>query len=241
MQEIKQAYRRLAKSVHPDLNRDMGHDFMAHLNQAYQALSYRPESRAVPYSFQEFGFTSRPKPEPEPSRAREEAPKTRAEAASPEPAPRADGPLAAASPLARGVARTHLGPLDMPPAKSAQAISPGPAAAVSPPPTGYQLLGVDQKRGNLVYRLEVTGTPKKAVLPVRALHVCAQCGGSGRRLYGPGGLCPGCGGAGRIVKPDNMEVELPPNWADGDLVEAVTPAGQEVLVELRRSRERAGS
>ena len=241
LQEIKQAYRRLAKSAHPDLNPGRGDDFMAHLNRAYQTLSSRFKGSAAPYEFQEFSFGAHARPAREAAKTATESPRAQSEPPRPEPAfaaqAPAPAPAVAPAPLGPADFKAHFGPLDLPRPEAAGMKSSGPEAAQFQAPfrPGCRLTGLDRKQGSLVYRLEVTGTPEKAVLPVRTLHGCSQCGGSGTRPYGPGGLCPGCGGAGKIVKPKNMEVTLPSGWADGQLVQAGTAEGQTVFLELRRS------
>ena len=236
LEEIKQAFRSLAKMAHPDLNPGQGNDFMAHLNQAYHTLSSRFQDGAVPYRFQDFTFSSAPRPEPSPAGAEAAAPRAQAKPVAGLKTSFEPGmmPLAAApaAPLGR-----HFGPLDAPlPGREQPSRQAGFTAAAQPPRHTCRLTGLDRKQGRLVYRLEVTGQPQEAVLPVRTLHGCGQCGGNGLHPSGPGGLCPGCGGAGRIVKPKNMAVALPVDWADGQLLEVETEQGQTVLVELKRSQ-----
>ncbi|UCH51659.1 MAG: DnaJ domain-containing protein [Chloroflexota bacterium] len=55
----------------------------------------------------------------------------------------------------------------------------------------------------------------KRVLQIQAEEPCSACGGSGRVGRG---RCSNCGGAGRLLRPKRIEVKIPPGVRDGSKV-----------------------
>ena len=229
LEEVRAAYRRLARALHPDLNPGSRGALMGRVNRAYQKLlahlsgqeasippprPVRPRPATRPYIYEEFQAPPRRDKRERKSRHYRRALK-----------------------VARAVARA---------AEAAEAAGPTPPAPTpgefyrasrASTPAGEQtpswrLLGLEERNGCLVYKVEVSGRPQALTLPVRRIQSCPHCGGSG--VLGRGRhrrTCPDCGGRGSITRSDRMQVELPPQWGPGWVIPA-PQAGRPLAVEL---------
>lgn len=220
LEEVRSAYRRLAKQCHPDLNSGQG-EAMSRLNRAYQILKKHLEtqSQARPYRFAEFH------PGPGEFSHAAQANHAKPHHAQAEADDQSSGPFETAF-SAR--------------ARTEQAVTVAPAKERVKGP-GWRLVGLEERDGRLVYLIEIDGSPSHLSLPVRRLKPCGQCRGQGQ-VAGHGGwrLCPTCGGRGEIALPALIEVEMPPDWRHGQVIGAMLQ-DQEVLVELRRAGGKGGA
>lgn len=228
--EVRSAYRRLARALHPDLNPGRRGEEMARVNRAYQSLGAFLASQPQPpaadgyrhydfetwaplrgqraYDFENF------QTQPPRDSARPAAEHHESDRPSPRPAsPERPTPLAPVTPLASG--QWHSG---------------RPAAV--PPRENWRVVGLRRQGQDLVYQVQVSGHPQQVILPVRGQRVCPLCGGSGHRQGGRGS-CPTCAGRGHLTSAHLVPVDLPSNWTHGQLLN-LSGLGLEggVLVEL---------
>lgn len=228
--EVRSAYRRLARSLHPDLNPGRRGEDMARVNRAYQRLgaflarqtqppaadgyrSYDFETWAPLRGQRAYDFETFASQAPRDS-ARPAAEHCEPARPSPRPAsPERPAPLAAVTPLAAGQPRG------------------GQAASVQPR-EAWRLVGLRRQGQDLVYQVQVSGHPQQVILPVRGQRACPLCGGSGLRQGGRG-PCPTCAGRGHLTSAHLVPVDLPANWTHGQLLN-LSGLGLEggVLVEL---------
>lgn len=228
--EVRSAYRRLARALHPDLNPGRRGEDMARVNRAYQRLgaflASQPQPPAAdgyraydfetwaplrgqrPYDFETFQPQTR-RGSARPAAERHDPPR---------PAPRPaswerPAPLAPVTPLA------------------ADQGSSGRAASLRPRES-WRVVGLRRQGRDLVYQVQVSGHPRQVVLPLRSQRVCPLCGGSGHRQGGQG-ACPTCAGRGHLTSAHLAPVDLPANWTHGQLLEVPAPGlDGGVLVEL---------
>jgi molecular chaperone DnaJ len=227
LDEVKAAYRRLARALHPDHNPGAAGLLMARVNHAYENLSRRladaaparparpaaqerPETQGAgwtPYRYQDFSGL-----------ASEDTYRPRSTAGL--------GPLGreAGRPEPAWWTKEQAGP------------GRGPAPLWENPAQGWRLLGIRLEGQDVVYQVEVSAQTESLTLPVRCLRPCRQCEGTGHQLTRQGlAPCPACGGKGRVTGPDQVRVELPRRWLPGRRVSV--PACSEhgsIQVELRR-------
>ncbi len=221
LEEVRAAYRRLARALHPDLNPGSRGALMGRVNRAYQRLLAHlgaepapvqpPRPATRPYVYEEF--------QAPPRRDKRE---------------RASRHFRRACEVAQAMARATENPGDAQPAptpgdfcRSRRSFSPAPERAPS-----WRLLGLEERGGCLVYKVEVSGRPRVLTLPVRRIQVCPHCGGRGKLGRGRRQrTCPDCGGKGRITRSERLRVELPPRWGAGRIIPAGAE-GRNLAVEL---------
>ena len=221
LEEVRLAYRRLAKALHPDLNPHAVGALMVRVNQAYKIL------------LDHLADQEPPAPPPPPKKT---APASRA----------GNAPGGAA-----GKARpTGPQPYDFqefrdeeegeeywtgsgaPPRNTAFHATPAArAAARQERPSGGRLIGLERQGGLLVYLVEITGQPRSMILPVRCRRLCRRCEGNGW-LRGPGQSqrCPDCFGRGSLTISDKVELVIPPGWRPGQRLEVRACQGEERIV-----------
>ncbi len=261
LDEVRAAYRRLARALHPDLHPGTLGALMSRVNQAYDKLvkhlegdhphqagpaqprasarkNGRDQAGFRPYRYEEFSA---------PRGARGEY--QRRNAAWQEAKRRFYEQALRAAAAATRAARQAAAEPQSPPTSLRRADEPlrwpegewvaaGPVEAGGP--SGWRLLGLVQEGGALGYRVEVRGRPHSLSLPVRCCRTCRQCEGSGRYADAWGRLhrCPACGGRGRITRADRVRVELPPDWRPGQRLPVPACGHQgEIIVELLAPRE----
>ena len=184
-EEIKQAYRRLAKVHHPDLQPESQKASAAEkfkeLNEAYEVLSH-PEKRAA---YDRYGPDGAPG------------------ASAPEPPPRARS----ARPGAGDEEPDFSGFSDF--FQNLYGAQDSGASARRPRPGPRRGQDVEAE---LPLTLEdaVRGGEKSLTLDVPAL--CPSCSGSGRR---GAGFCPVCAGVGEIARPRTITARLPAAVREG--------------------------
>jgi hypothetical protein len=234
--EVKAAYRRLARALHPDLNPGRQGSDMAQVNRAYQRLndflaqaaqgdqaadgyrayqfeSWAPRQGQRPYQYESF---------------RSQRPHSARPAAQPsQPAPSAARPAS--------TTRTAFYPTPYPtPLAPVTPLAAARPQAPAQPPDAWRLRGLRREGQALVYQVEISGHPGQLQLPVRARRECAACSGSGRRQgQRTQGLCPVCAGRGHLTSSRMLPVDLPTRWIPGQLLSLPSQEGQEnILVEL---------
>lgn len=223
--EVKAAYRRLARALHPDLNPGRQGADMARVNRAYQRLSAflaagtQAADGYQPYHFETWAPRQGQRPyhyeafrSPRPHAARPEAELRR--------------PV---SPAARPSCLAPVTPLASP-------RTPAPAATPAParPADSWRLVGLRRQGQDLVYQVEVSGHPLSLLLPVRERRQCPHCAGRGHLPGNRGQVpCPHCAGRGQLTSSRLLAVDLPASWRPGQLLPL---PGQEtasaILVEL---------
>ncbi len=218
LEEVRAAYRRLARALHPDLNPGSRGALMGRVNRAYQKLLAHLDGQTAPagpatrpYVYEEFQAPPR---------------KDKRE--------RSSRHFRRAFQVARAMARAAETTGDSRPAPT-----PGdfrrphrPAAPVPEAAPSWRLLGLEERGGCLVYKVEVWGRPRALSLPVRRIQNCPHCGGRGKLGRGRHRrTCPDCGGKGHITRSERMQVELPPQWGPGWVIPAGR-RGRNLAVEL---------
>lgn len=233
-EDVRRAYRRLARALHPDLNPGRQGQDMARVNQAYQRLgeflasqpqppaadgyrsydypSWAPRRGQRPFAYESFQ-----------ERAANQAPRQTSRPA-PRPAPQASQPAAPAR-------RPAPFPYPAPVAAVTPAAAPRPRVQ-RPPLESWRLVGLRRQGQDLVYQVQVSGHPLSMVLPVRERRLCPHCAGSGVQQNGHG-LCPHCAGRGFLTSSRQVPLGLPRDWRPGQLLH-LTSQGQagDILVEL---------
>ncbi|MFH1034420.1 MAG: DnaJ domain-containing protein [Pseudomonadota bacterium] len=240
--EVKSAYRRLARALHPDLNPGSQGADMARVNRAYQRLDdfmsqgrqaadgYRPyqfESWAPRQGQRPFHYeTFRPQ---RPHSARPAAEPSQPVRPAPRPAP---SPRPLTHPAPRPAALAPVAPLAATPPAA-------PTVALAQPPAFCRLRGLRRQGQDLVYQVEVSGRPRRLELPVRDRRECSACAGSGRPSRGRG-PCPVCAGRGHLTSSRLVLVDLPVDWRHGQVLSLPGQPGQaNILVELLPNGGRA--
>lgn len=210
LDQVKAAYRQLARALHPDRNPGLLGSHMARVNRSYQILARHLAAQ------------------------RETA--VRAEVVQTSPHHRSAG-RADMQPSVRPAA--FFSPLS-PVLEASPAAAFGDECTVAPALAGCRLKGVVSADGSLVYQVEVSGNPASMRLPLRCRRTCQVCGGSGvvtrgaRRSH-----CSACGGRGVIVSAEGMEVSLPKTWRAGQRLAVPCEGGpQPVWVELSSPSDR---
>jgi curved DNA-binding protein CbpA len=251
--EVKAAYRRLARALHPDLNPGAAGGLMARVNRAYRILeahlAARPASDAGPergsarrgrdwrpYRYEEFSAGREAHGEHARRHAawarRREAFYRQAQAAA-ESAVHAAA-QAAAAPRDDRAASPAPARQSRPPARPAGRER---TAAGGPAPEGAgRLVGLSRAAEGRVYQVEISGRPRELTLPVRCCRACPACGGGGLEPDGRR-RCPSCGGRGSIVKADRTTVALPAAWSPGQRLPVPGAGGEAIWVELMPGRE----
>ncbi len=221
--QVKAAYRRLARALHPDLNPHSSGALMAQANQAYRSLLAHLAGQETPRSplFQPYvyeEFTAQPVAgQPGGGQTR---------------------------PAASSQAQSPLGGFSYVPPQERAWAGPdlaAPSGAPSAPGPSWRLTGLETLGLGLLYHVELCGRPASLELPVRRQQTCPACLGRGRlESARGGGPCPDCGGKGHITRSQMVRVDLPDGWSDGQRL-SVPVRGQEsnIHLELRRApRER---
>lgn len=234
LSQIKRAYHRLAREYHPDLHHGSLGEAMSRINRAYRTLaehiassdSQRSPGSASTYNYSDFSSHRRTSPTTgwagyrDFYRAAEKVAQQAAQRAARQERSRAQQAQAQAS-------EAQPQPSPQAPAHTQAKTPAAPAAPAAP--NRWRITGLDATGENLVYTVQVSGRPGSMELPVRQVHECTACAGSGRA---PGGAlrCPVCGGRGRLTRSDKVAVELPPNWVAGQVIEA--PGHEAIKVVL---------
>ncbi len=227
LDEVREAYRRLARAYHPDLHPGTLGVMMQRVNRAYRTLAgylksleaARGSNRgARPFSYPDFSAAAR-----------------RQRGGGAAGAGFADFERGARR--AAGSPQAGTGQGRAPEGRQARAAAPAGRRSASPaqrPPDRWRITGVDASGQALVYTVEVSGSPAKLVLPLRRVRPCPACGGEGLRAGGAA-RCPVCGGRGRVTRSDRVEVELPEGWRPG--MSLAVPGSEPLVVVLAAWRE----
>lgn len=232
-EDVRRAYRRLARALHPDLNPGRSGEDMARVNRAYQRLSEFLASQPQPPAAD--GYRSYDFPSWMPRQGQRPYAYQPFKAQPPQPAPaqaaRPAAPASQPSPFVSPVRRPAPAPGPAPMAPLTPVAAPRPSA-VRPPRESWQLVGLRRDGRDLVYQVRVSGHPLSLLLPVRNRRACPHCGGSGHQPDGQG-RCATCAGRGYLTSSQLVPVELPRNWQPGQLLR-LSGQGQDgdILVEL---------
>jgi molecular chaperone DnaJ len=212
--QVKFAYHRLAKELHPDLHPGALGVMMSRVNKAYRILKAHLEKKEA---YQAYVFQSFAGPAAE---------------SGLENRPQNTGPLAKGSEFE---SKNHLGPLAEGETAGEEALSPGPLASLKKESNknSWRLVGLSLKNGALLYRIEVTGKPGRLCLPVRKTRACSICRGRGLQGDEQNELCLHCGGRGRITCSETISVTLPEKWRSGQTIRtSVRHQGMPIEVKL---------